>query len=62
MANREELYGKFGPMMLEAIVLLVKDEINILRTQHGLAERTNQQIMDAIDAKYNTITKYDWMP
>ena len=32
MANltREELYRMFGPILLEAVALVVKDEINIL--------------------------------
>lgn len=61
MATREELYRKFGPLIIEAVVLIIKDEINVLRSLHGLPERTNQQIIDAIDAKLTTLTKYYWM-
>ena len=60
-ANREELYRKFGPKLIEAIVLIIKDEINILRAEHGLPARTNQQIMNAIDNKLDTISDYEWM-
>lgn len=59
--TREELYRRFGPKLLEAIVLLVKDEINLLRTQHGLPARTNQQIIDALESKLSNIPDYDWM-
>ncbi len=59
--NREELYRKFGPILLEAIVLIIKGEINILRQQAGLPERTNEQIMNTIEQKLNSLSKYDWM-
>ncbi len=59
--TREELYRMFGPKLIEAIVLVIKDEINLLRTQHGLPERTNEQIVGAIGNKLNSIADYDWM-
>jgi hypothetical protein len=61
MATRDELYRKFGPKLIEALVLVIKDEINILRTQHSLTERSNQQIMDAVDSKLATLAKYNWL-
>lgn len=61
MSTRDELYRKFGPLILEALALVVKDEINTLRTNHGLANRTNQQIIDAIETKLFVLGKYDWM-
>ena len=59
--TREELYKRFGPVLLEAVALVVKDEINILRQQHGLADRTDQQIMNALETKLGTLNKYNWM-
>lgn len=61
MSTREELYRKFGPMLIEALVLIIKDEINILRTEVGLSERTNKQILTAIDKRLSSLSKYDWM-
>lgn len=61
MITREKLYQMFGPLLIEAIVLIIKDEINILRTNASLPERTNQQIIDAIEAKLATLQKYNWM-
>jgi len=62
MATREDLYRKFGPQLIEALVLIIKDEINILRGEAGLPERTNQQIMDAIDNRLtNDVPIYNWM-
>ena len=59
--TREEIYRLFGPLLIEAIVLIIKDEINILRTNAGLPERTNQQVINAIEAKLNSLPDYEWM-
>ena len=59
--TRAEIYRYFGAKLLEAIVLIIKDEINILRTEAGLAERDNQQIIDAIETKLASLGDYDWM-
>lgn len=59
--TRQSLYRQFGPKLLEAIVLVIKDEINLLRAEHGLAERTNQQLVNALQAKLDTLEDYDWM-
>ena len=62
MATREDLYRKFGPQLVEALVLIIRDEINTLRGKVGLPERTNQQIMDAIDNRLtNDVPVYNWM-
>ena len=59
--TRDELYQHFGPLLVEALARIIKDEINILRAEHGLPDRTNQQIMDALDTTLGTLAKYDWM-
>lgn len=59
--TRDELYQKFGPILIEAIVLVIKDEINILRTQAGFEPRTNEQIKNAVDQKLQGLSKYNWM-
>lgn len=61
MATREELYKRFGPILIEAVVLVIKDEINTLRVLAGKQERTKQQIMDAVETKLNSLSTYDWM-
>lgn len=61
MITREELYQHFGPLLIEAIVLIIKDEINLLRVEVGLPERTNEQILNAVDSKLSSLSKYDWM-
>jgi hypothetical protein len=59
--TRDELYRRFGPMLLEAVARVILDEINILRTQASLPERDLSQVVDAIENKLNLLTKYDWM-
>jgi len=59
--TRNELYRRFGPKLIEAIVLIVKDEINLMRSQLGLPERTNEQIKNAISNKLESLSDYDWM-
>ncbi len=61
MTTREELYEKFGPLLLESIVRVMKDEINILRAGAGLPERTDEQVLAAIGSKLSPLTEYDWM-
>lgn len=61
MIAREELYRMFGPKLLEAIVLIIKDEVNLLRAEHSLPARTDQDIIDALENKLSNILDYDWM-
>ena len=61
MATREELYQKFGPKLVDAIVQVILDEINILRVEAGLPERTGAQVVDALNTKVDSIINYDWM-
>ena len=58
--TREQLYRYFGPRFVEAVILVIKDEINTLRREAGLEERTNQQILNALENKYNVLGRYDW--
>lgn len=59
--TRNELYEHFGPKLVEAIVLVVKDEINLLRLQLGLSERTNEQIRNVVSSKLESLSDYGWM-
>jgi hypothetical protein len=61
MTTRHELYEAFGPLLSEAIVLVLKDEINLLRADNGWAERTNAQLLTAVEAKLQALSKLDWM-
>lgn len=55
MTTRQIYKERFGPKALEAIVLVIRDEINLLRQEHGLPARTGQQILDAVGEKYSSL-------
>lgn len=59
--KRDELFRSFGPVLLEAICRVIKDEINLLRSLHGLPPRTDNQIYDQISNHYGGLPPYDWM-
>lgn len=61
MATRDETMQQFGPILLEALALLLLDEINILRNAAGLPPRTKQQALDAINNHVQSLPPYDWM-
>lgn len=61
MATREEIYRKFGPQLLEVLTLVIMDEINTIRGELALTPRTPNQLLTAMEAKWDTISKYDWM-
>lgn len=58
MVDRQIFDEKFGPKVIEAITLVIKDEINLLRAEHSLPERTNQQIIEAVNAKLSSVSDY----
>ncbi len=59
--SRENLYLQFGPKLIEAMALVIVDEINILRAEHSLDPRTGPQIVTAFETKLTGIADYDWM-
>jgi len=85
MATREQVYRRFGPQLLEVIVMILKDEINLTRewtrdfkTEAAastnlanlqsrvaalptLTERTNEQLLDALETKWGETPRYNWM-
>ena len=46
--ERSNLYKKFSPLVIEAMAVVIKREINILRSIHSLPDRTNEQMISAI--------------
>lgn len=61
MGLRDTSMQKFGPKLIEAIVLLILDEINILRAEHSLPERTTTQLLTQLSDQVDEISDYDWM-
>ncbi len=61
MAERDELYKQFGPILLEAQVLVLLEQINILRNNQGMPEITEQDLIDSLNNHLSEIEPYDWM-
>jgi len=54
--------NELNPELLETIVLVVLDEINILREKAGLAVRTKKQTMTALKNKLKEVEgHYQWV-
>ena len=60
MAQRDEVFHKFGPILLEACLLIVYTEVNIIRGHLGLAPRTLEQFLDQVNNHIATLDPYDW--
>jgi len=45
----------YEPLLVIAIVLLVKEQLNVLRDIHGLAPITNTQVLGAVKDKINQL-------
>lgn len=61
MAQRDELFAKFGPILLEAFAIMILDEINRIRQHVGMPQLTKQQVLDEINNHTSTLEPYDWM-
>lgn len=61
MSKRDELFHMFGPKLLEAVLHITLSEINILRTELGLPERTELQVYDQITNHFSGLPDYEWM-
>lgn len=47
----DEIYERLERRIIKALALVIMDEINILRAREGLAERTAEQLRQAIKGK-----------
>lgn len=61
MADRNEIYQKFGPILLEGVCLVILDQINVLRQEQGMPEITEQDIIDNLNNHLSELQPYDWM-
>jgi len=64
--KKEELMQYFGPKLIDAILQVFLEELNIVRTRQGMAEKTEVEIINKIskmldkdDEKH--IKDYEWM-
>lgn len=61
MSLRDVTYRKFGPLLLEALVDSLLEEINELRTREGLPPRTKEGFLGKTNNNQAHLDPYDWM-
>lgn len=61
MALRDNVFEKFGPLLLEALFDKMLDEVNELRTAAGLPPRPKEQFLGSAHNHMNHLDDYDWM-
>lgn len=61
MAPRDDLFKKFGPKLLEAMFLVLLDEINNLRPGQGHPTITFDDLISGASNHVTTLSDYDWM-
>lgn len=61
MATRDELFINFGPLLIEAMFLVLLDEINTLRPGQGHPTISMDDLMQSATNHITELTAYDWM-
>jgi hypothetical protein len=61
MPPRDDLFIKFGPLLLEAMFLVLLDEINTLRPGQGQPTITMEDLISNANNHVTTLPDYDWM-
>ena len=61
MAPRDDLFMKFGPKLLEAMFLVLLDEINNLRPGQGQPTITLDDLISGASNHVTTLPDYSWM-
>lgn len=61
MANRNDTYQKFGPILLEALVWVLLDYQNELRQNQGMPLLTMDDVLLKLENHLDELTPYDWM-
>jgi len=61
MAQRDELYRKFGPKLLEATTDFLLDNVNALRKEQGMPEIPKDDYLSLLSNHITELPDYDWM-
>jgi len=61
MTQRDELFRRFGPMLLEALIIMIVEECNRLRSKAGMPHITKEMFFDEINNHLSELEPYDWM-
>jgi len=59
--DRETTYRKFGPILLEALCLVILHHVNLLRAEQGLPQISEQDIIDELNNHLSQLAPYEWM-
>lgn len=62
MALRDNVYQQFGPLILEALIDNLLEQINILRFHAGLPEMPKEAFLGSAHNHLNHLDPYEWMP
>lgn len=61
MAKRDELFRRFGPLLIEAITDFLLDNVNTLRKEQGMKEITKDEYLEQLSNHVTDLPPYDWM-
>ena len=61
MGQRDDLFVKFGPILLEALVIMIVDEANRVRSELGMQPITKEMFFDEINNHLSELLPYEWM-
>lgn len=61
MSQRDEAYQRFGPLLLEALIDSMLEEVNELRALLNLPTRTKEGFLGRSNNNQNHLDPYDWM-
>lgn len=61
MSERDDLFRKFGPKLLEATFDFILDNVNVLRQNQGMPVLTKDEYMILLSNHVTEIPDYEWM-
>jgi hypothetical protein len=61
MPPRDDLFEQFGPVLLEAMFMVLLDQINDLRPGQGKPLLTVQDLISGASNHVQSLSLYDWM-
>lgn len=61
MEKRDELFAKFGPLLVEAITDFLLDNVNALRQEQGMQPITKDEYLNLLLNHITELPPYEWM-
>ena len=60
-SERDNLFQQFGPILLEAFMIMVLDETNRLRKKLNMTQLTQLDVLNEISNHLSELQPYSWM-